>query len=117
MAGLSIGDFLGCSATSTTTRAGCSTVDRRVFVTGIVDTRNHFTHYSTEPWRKIMQQRDLHWAIQKLLILLKIGVPEATVWTAIESHVRLSRERRVWQKLDEEGSVFRLMVPAGGESC
>jgi hypothetical protein len=85
-------------------------VERELFIKGIVDTRNHFTHYSTKEGRTILQGVELHWAIQKmslmlhLLLLLKTSVPENVLQSAIQSHTRLSQERRVWQKKSEEGS-------------
>jgi hypothetical protein len=87
-------------------------VEKETFIKAVVFTRNHFTHYSTEPGQKILQGVDLHWAIRKLslmlrlILLMKAGVPESVLQTAIQSHIRLSRERHVWQRLDEDGSVY-----------
>ncbi|HET6574122.1 MAG TPA: HEPN domain-containing protein [Fimbriiglobus sp.] len=86
--------------------------DREVFIKGVVDTRNHYTHYSTGQDRKILQGADLHWAIQKLslmlrvVLLVKAGVPEDTLRSAIRSHHRLRQERHVWQTMNEGGSVL-----------
>jgi hypothetical protein len=86
--------------------------DREVFIKGVVDTRNHYTHYSTGRGRKILQGAELHWAIQKLslmlrvVLLVKAGVPEDALRSAIRSHHRLRQERQVWQTMNEDGSIF-----------
>lgn len=87
-------------------------VDRSAFVTGVVDTRNHFTHYSTERGKKILQGVELHWAIRKLSVMLRVlllldaGIPEEILQKAIGSDFRLNGERRVWCGITEEGSEF-----------
>jgi hypothetical protein len=91
---------------------GLFCTDREVFIKGVVDTRNHYTHYSTGQGRKLLQEADLHWAIQKLslmlrvVILVKAGVPEETLRSAIRSHHRLRQERHAWQTMNEGGSIF-----------
>jgi ApeA N-terminal domain 1 len=87
-------------------------IDKEVFIKGIVDTRNHFTHYSTGRERMLLQGVDLHWAIQKLslmlrmVLLLKSGMSENALRSAIRSHNRLRQERHVWQGMNEGGSTF-----------
>jgi hypothetical protein len=87
--------------------------DREVFIKAVVETRNYYTHYSTVHGRKLLQGADLHWAIQKLslmlrvVLLVKAGVPEDTLRSAIRSHRRLRQEKHVWQTMNEDGSVFR----------
>lgn len=82
------------------------------FIKGVVETRNHYTHYSTKAGKKVLQDKGLHWAIQKLglmlrvLLLIRAGVPEETVETAVRSHIRLAQERSVWRDVSEEGSVL-----------
>ena len=86
--------------------------NKELFIKGVVETRNHYTHYSTDQGRKILQGAELHWAIQKLslmlrvVLLVKAGVPEDTLRSAIRSHHRLRQERDVWQTMNEDGSVF-----------
>jgi len=86
-------------------------IDRNAFIKGIVDTRNYLAHYSNPKDRKILQGIELHWAIQKLSLMLRLtllksaGIPEATLRSAIKSHHRLSKERRAWEKVSEEGTV------------
>jgi hypothetical protein len=86
--------------------------DRASFINAIVNTRNHFTHYSTKQGRKILQGVDLHWAIQKLslmlrlLLLSKSGVPESVLQEAIRSNWHLSRERNAWKSMSEDGSEY-----------
>ena len=87
-------------------------VAKETFVKAIVDTRNHFTHYSTKQGHKILQGADLHWAIQKLMLMLRVfvlantGVPEAVLQEAIRSHIRLSQERKCWQTMNEDGTPY-----------
>jgi len=45
-------------------------VDNTTFTKGIVDTRNYYTHYSTKSRR--LQKIELHWAIRKLSLMLRI---------------------------------------------
>lgn len=86
--------------------------DKEKFLTGIVKTRNHYTHYSTKPGQKFLQEVELHWGSQKLalmirvLLLMRAGVQENVLQKAIRSHVRLSQERRVWREITEEGSEY-----------
>lgn len=83
---------------------------KEMFVNGIVDARNYYTHYSAKT--NLLQGAELHWAIQKtllmlrLLLLLKAGVAEEELQQAVHSHYRLAQERAVWSKITEEGSPF-----------
>ncbi len=87
-------------------------VNDTLFISGIVNTRNHYTHYSTKAGRKILQGVELHWAIQKLTLLIRIlsliraGIPEQDLQVMFRSHHRLSQERSVWQDVSEEGSEY-----------
>lgn len=95
---------------SDTLRLFC--VDEQAFVSGVVNTRNHFTHYSTKSGKKILQGVELHWAIRKLSVMLRVlllldaGVPEETLQKTIGADHRLNGERRVWSGITEEGSEF-----------
>jgi ApeA N-terminal domain 1 len=87
-------------------------VDRTRFIAGVVNTRNHYTHYSTDEGKKIPQDVELHWAIEKLRLMLRIlllvraGVPEQEIQVSFRSNTRLAQERRVWQDVSEEGSAY-----------
>ncbi len=87
-------------------------VDQIEFIKGIVNTRNHYTHYSSKDKQKFLQGSELHWAIRKLssmlriLLLLKAGIPEVDLESKLRSHHRSSRERAVWRNVTEEGSPF-----------
>lgn len=89
-------------------------VDREQFIKGVVNTRNHYTHYSTKSGQNILQGVELHWAIQKLslmiriLLMIQVGIKEDDVKTMIKSHVRLSQERSEWSKVSEEGSKYSI---------
>ena len=89
-------------------------VDSDLFIDGIVNTRNHYTHYSTKPGKKILQGVELHWGIQKLslmvriLLLLRSGVDEKIIQTKFGSDNRLAVERVVWMEICEEGSEYRV---------
>lgn len=91
---------------------GLFCVDASEFVRGLVKTRNHYTHYSTKPGERILQRMELHWAIQKtalmlrMLLLLRAGMDEDDLRSAIQSHHRLSRERAVWRTITERGSLY-----------
>jgi hypothetical protein len=85
---------------------------KEMFINGIVNTRNYYTHYS--PPKMLLQSVELHWAIQKtslmlrILLLLKAGVPENDLQQLVHSHYRLSQERAVWGNITEEGSPFHV---------
>ena len=87
-------------------------VDKAKFVKGIVDTRNHLTHYSTKKGKLVLQGLELHWASRKLVLMLRVlllvgaGIPEATIQRLVQRQIRLSGERRVWSELSEEGTAY-----------
>ena len=88
-------------------------LDVERFISGIVKSRNHYTHYSTKIGRKVLQGRELHWATRKLalmirtVILTKMGVSECELRDAFGGNVRLVQERRAWSSIDEEGTPYR----------
>ncbi len=81
---------------------------KEMFIKGLVNTRNYFTHYS--PQKKLLRDAELHWAIRKtslmlrILLLLKAGMSENDLQPLVHSHHRLSQERAVWSTFTEEGS-------------
>jgi hypothetical protein len=83
---------------------------KEAFINGVVDTRNFYTHYSAK--KNLLQDAELHWAIQKtalmlrILLLLKAGVPEIDLQRLVRSNRRLAQDRAVWCKITEEGSPF-----------
>jgi len=72
----------------------CKDVDN--FVAGIIATRNYLTHYTTELRQEALSGADMHWATEKMLILLRIlyfrflGVPEATTVIRMQNHHRFN---------------------------
>lgn len=84
--------------------------DNAKFIQGIVNARNYHTHYS--PKKNLLQDEELHWAIKKLslmlriLLLLKVGVSENDLQQLVHSCHRLSGDRSVWSSITEEGSAF-----------
>lgn len=84
--------------------------DRDKFITGVVNTRNYFTHYS--PTKKLLQGVELHWAMHKLslmiriLLLLKSGISQDVMETCVRQHGKLRGQRAVWLDLCEDGSPF-----------
>ena len=72
-------------------------IDTTKFVDGLVDTRNYYTHYS--PKVKHLRDAELHWAIRKMslmlriFVLIKAGVPENDLRQFFLSHHRLSQEK------------------------
>lgn len=81
-------------------------VDVPSFAKGIVDTRNFYTHYSSDP-KKALDDLPLHWAtiklqtMMKILLLKRIGIPEAEVRTIVESNQELGQNRRAWREVPE----------------
>lgn len=90
-------------------------VDPETFVNAIVETRNHLTHYSCEPGGLILQDLELHWAIRKLsvmlrvLLLLNAGIPEDVLRNAFQLNVRWMEERRVWSNVSESGTPLQAL--------
>ncbi len=88
-------------------------VNQELFVKGAVDTRNHYTHYSTDDGDCILQLEEFHWATQKLslmlriILLLKAGLPENVIQSALRSNIQLSNEQKVWKGITEEGSPYK----------
>lgn len=88
-------------------------VDKEYFIAGVVNTRNHYTHYATAEGKKVLQGVELHWAIQKVALMLRIlllvraGVSEQELQARIRSHIRFAQERSVWREISEEGSEFQ----------
>lgn len=84
--------------------------DRDKFIAGVVGTRNYFTHYS--PTKKLLQGVELHWAIHKLslmiriLLLLKSGISQDVLEACVRQHIKLRGQRDVWLELCEDGSPF-----------
>jgi hypothetical protein len=83
--------------------------DRNQFVRGIVDTRNFLTHY-TYRYKRILQKGEMHWATVKLmgmlriLILKRLGVPEAQIQAILRRHHRVTLEIKEWENVSELGS-------------
>jgi hypothetical protein len=81
-------------------------IDAQNFAKGVVDTRNFYTHYSSDP-KKALDDLPLHWAtiklqtMMKILLLIKIGIPESEVRTIIQSNYHLNNDRRSWSELPE----------------
>ncbi len=86
--------------------------EKESFLGGLIRTRNHYTHYSTKAGERILQDIELHWGIQKLLIMIRVfllmraGVSESVIQATIGRHVRLAGERKVWATISEEGSKY-----------
>jgi hypothetical protein len=84
-------------------------VDRNEFVRGIVDTRNYLTHYSCRS-KPVLKGKQLHWAtvklqtMMKVLLLIRLGIPEAVVQSFLKKNYALSQERRAWREVPEVGS-------------
>jgi hypothetical protein len=85
-------------------------ISKEMFIKGIVNTRNYYTHYS--PQKKLLRDAELHWAIRKtslmlrIILLLKAGVPEDILQRLVNCHHRLRGDRAVWSTITEEGSAF-----------
>lgn len=84
------------------------------FISGIVNTRNYYTHYSRP--KHLLEGVALHWTIHKLAMMLRIwllirsGISEETVKNCIHRHSTLRPKRDVWRELNEEG------LPTRGET-
>lgn len=84
--------------------------DKAAFVKGVVNTRNHFTHYSGHS-KAVLHGLQLHWAsiklqtMMKILLLLRLGIPEANVCSIVGSNYRLVRERDAWKNVSEVGAA------------
>ena len=76
------------------------------FAKGVVDTRNFFTHYSSDP-DKALNSIALHWAtiklqtMMKVLLLKRLGIPEPEVQDIVKSNYQLAQERRAWKEVPE----------------
>jgi hypothetical protein len=92
--------------------------DRDKFVRGIVNTRNYFTHY-TDRYDRILQSVEIHWATVKLTTLLKlvllkrIGLPEAQLQELFHKNHRQLRDRREWKEISEIGSPLKTDIETG----
>ena len=79
------------------------------FVRGVVETRNHLTHYSGRS-DSILKGMELHWAtiklqtMMKVLLLKRLGIPESEVHSLLKKNHDLSTERRAWRDVPELGS-------------
>ena len=86
-------------------------VDKERFIAGVVRTRNYYTHYAAKSREKILNGMELHWAIQKLSLMIRIvllvraGVPETKLQKAIRSNERLAQERSAWRNATEDGTA------------
>lgn len=84
-------------------------VDSEAFVRGVVDTRNHLVHYSGRS-KAVLTGKSLHWAtvklqtLMKVLLLLKVGVPEDALLQMFSRNHLLAQERRAWQGISEVGA-------------
>lgn len=73
----------------------------KAFVSRLVDTRNYYTHYSPELEGKTLEGLDMHYAIRRIVLLLialllvRIGLPPATVREAINKHREF---KRLWEE-------------------
>jgi hypothetical protein len=85
--------------------------DPQQFVSGVVETRNYLTHYSSST-RRVLQSLDLHWATLKLrtmfsIVLLKhLGLAETLIRDRVRADYTLSREREEWTNADESGTAI-----------
>lgn len=91
-----------------TTQLFC--VTPKNFVRGVVETRNHLTHYSGRS-KSVLKGMQLHWAtiklqtMMKVLLLKRLGIPEPEVHSLLEKNVGLRKERRAWRQVPELGSA------------
>lgn len=79
------------------------------FTKGLVNTRNFFTHYSTQ--KNILDGRELHWATRKLSVLLRVlllrsvGMSEELILSVLERNMQIVNERRTWLEVSEIGTA------------
>ena len=79
------------------------------FVSGIVDTRNHLTHYG-ERKKTVLRGRGLHWAtcklqvMMKILLFLHVGVPEDVTRKIFKENHNLAKDRENWRPVPEVGA-------------
>jgi hypothetical protein len=94
--------------------------DPAKFISGIINTRNYYTHYS--PPKRLLEGVALHWTIHKLALMLRIwlliksGVPEESVKKCVHRHSTLRPKRAVWMELHEEGQPTRSETHDADES-
>jgi hypothetical protein len=76
------------------------------FAKGVVDSRNFYTHYSSDP-NKALSHIALHWAtiklqtMMKVLLLKRLGIPELEIQDIVNSNYQLAQERRAWKEVPE----------------
>ena len=67
------------------------------FVAGLVATRNYLTHYTDELRAEALRGSDLHWASEKIALLMRVvllrylGLPEEVVRERVNQHPRLAQ--------------------------
>ena len=85
-------------------------VDANEFIKGVVNTRNHLTHYSKHS-KFVLKGMALHWAslkiqtMMKILLLLRLGIPEAKLCSLIGENYQLGNERKAWKSETEVGDA------------
>lgn len=83
--------------------------DVKDFTKGVVNTRNFYTHYSSQ--KCILDKRELHWATIKLSLLLRVlllhaaGMNEDLIQSILERNMKVVNERRSWQEVSEVGTA------------
>lgn len=79
------------------------------FTKGVVNTRNFYTHYSSQ--QRIFDSRELHWAIRKLSIILRVlllrsvGMSEEHILDILQRNMQIANERRTWLEVSETGTA------------
>ena len=88
-------------------------IDAAEFAKGVVDTRNFLTHYSSDP-DKALKSTGLHWAtiklqtMMKVLLLIKLGIPEVEVQKIVKRNMSLRQEKKNWvavRELPDKGNT------------
>lgn len=98
--------------------SACVCTSPRNFVAGIVDTRNYLTHYTDELRPNALRGPALHWACEKMVMLLRIlflrhtGVDEQSIVTRLANHSRLMQYIHLRHKYPECVAEQRTSDPA-----
>jgi hypothetical protein len=83
--------------------------DVKDFTKGVVNTRNFYTHYSSQ--KCILDKRELHWATIKLSLLLRVlllhaaGMNEDLMQSILERNMKVVKDRRSWLEVSEVGTA------------
>ncbi|WP_339911621.1 HEPN domain-containing protein [Symmachiella dynata] len=78
------------------------------FVRGVVETRNHLTHYSGSS-KNVLSDAGLYWAtvklqtLMKVLLLKRLGIPEKELVNLLSQNDSINGERQAWQNVPECG--------------